>query len=149
MIWEAALSEIAKSPILGRGVGAAETVISSSFHNAYLEVWFNTGFIGFLFFITAQFYFLLRIIFMSLVNKYSEVKSTLALSLGYILSFMLMSLVESTGSTASSVNLILFLFIGVYISSNELTKFTCQAEIKEGIAYPAKILRGAFEKNLS
>lgn len=147
-IWEAAFSEIDKNPLLGRGVGAAETVISSSFHNAYLEVWFNTGFLGLAFFIIAQIYFLLRIILLSNVFRSSEVKSTLALSLGYLLSFMLMSLVESTGATASSVNLILFLYIGVYITSHGLIPLTDQPQPKERIDLPPKILRGAFEKNL-
>lgn len=119
-IWTMALSEIAKNPFWGHGMGAAETVMSFSFHNAYLEVWYNTGILGLFLFLTSQFYFIYRIFKLNRVSKDPEIKSTLALTLGYMLGFIVISIFESTGAGASNINIILFLFLGVLVSNNRL-----------------------------
>jgi O-antigen ligase len=120
LIWETALTEISKEPFLGQGTGSAEQVVSSSFHNAYLEVWFNAGLLGLTLFVAAQCYFFYRIFYLMKVNKQPQVQSTLALALGYMLGFLEVCLVESTGAGASNVNVILYLFLGVLVSSNIL-----------------------------
>jgi O-antigen ligase len=120
LIWETALSEISKEPFLGQGTGSAEQVVSSSFHNAYLEVWFNTGVLGLTLFIAAQGYFLYRIFYLMRLNKDPKAQSIMALALGYMIGFLGVCLVESAGAGASNVNLILYLFLGVLVSSNAL-----------------------------
>jgi O-antigen ligase len=149
MIWREAFAEIAQSPYIGRGIGGAETVITSSFHNAYLEVWFNTGWLGLTCFLLSQLYFLLRALYLSLFVKNHELKPILAVSIGFLLSFMLMGLVESTGATASSVNLILFLFVGVFISSSDGLGFVKPSRASEKMPISPKLLVGSLEKNLS
>jgi O-antigen ligase len=119
-----ALSEIAKNPFWGHGMGAAETVISFSFHNAYLEVWYNTGILGLFLFLTSQFYFIYRIFYLNRVSKDPEIKSTLALALGYMLGFIVICIFESTGAGASNINIILYLFLGVLVSNNRLENRT-------------------------
>jgi O-antigen ligase len=117
-IWNIVLTEIQKNPIVGRGTGAAEMLISASFHNAYLEVWYNTGFLGLLFFIAAQLYFLYRAVFLFYTVRDPNVKSLAVLALGYMLGFILISLFESIGAGSSSLNLILYLLLGLFLSSD-------------------------------
>jgi O-antigen ligase len=120
LIWQAALSEISANPILGEGIGASERIISSSFHNAYLEIWYNTGFIGLLLFITSQALFFFRIIYLNKLVSDPEKKSILALALGYMLGFSVSCLFESLGAGASNMNLLLYLFFGALITNNVL-----------------------------
>ena len=122
-IWKNALLHIDKNPLLGRGVGAAETVIDYSFHNAYLEIWYNTGLLGLLLFLASQFYFLYRIIYLGRIFKDPESKAVLALALGYMSGFIFMCLFESIGAAASSLNVILYLFLGVLLSNNHLADY--------------------------
>lgn len=124
--WAEAFSEIAKNPLLGRGIGAAENVVNDSFHNAYLEIWFNTGFVGLLLFITSQVYFVGRTIYLKRISKDPETRSVLALALGYMLGFAAMCVFESTGAGASNLNLILYLFLMGLISTDRVTTNTMQ-----------------------
>jgi|MudIll2142460700_1097286.scaffolds.fasta_scaffold04058_3 hypothetical protein len=119
-IWREALSEIHDNPLLGRGIGAAETVIQGSFHNAYLEIWFNTGLVGLLLFLTSQVYFIYRILYLKRVSEDPETRSILALALGYMMGFVAMCMVESPAAGASNLNLMLYIFLGVVVSSNQL-----------------------------
>jgi len=120
LIWARALSEITRSPFLGQGIGAAEWVISSSFHNAYLEVWFNAGLLGLGFFAASQVYFFLRIRTLNRVVTDPEAKSILALALGYMMGFVVLCVFESVGAGASNLNVILYLYLGVLVSSSAL-----------------------------
>jgi O-antigen ligase len=120
LIWARALSEIMKSPLIGQGIGAAEWVISSSFHNAYLEVWFNAGLLGLGFFVASQVYFFLRIRYLNRVLADPEAKSILALALGYMMGFVVLCSFESVGAGASNLNVILYLYLGVLVSSGAL-----------------------------
>jgi O-antigen ligase len=122
LIWEKAFSEIGKNPLLGKGMGAAETKISYSFHNSYLEVWFNTGLLGLFFFIASQIYFLYRIWFLRRSSSELEIISLLALALGYMMGFIFICMFESVGAGASNINLILYLFLGVFVSNNNILK---------------------------
>ena len=119
-IWGDASSEIAKSPLLGRGIGAAETVISDSFHNAYLEIWFNTGLAGLLLFLASLCCFTCRILYLKRICKDPEIRSILALALGYIMGFVAMSFSESIAAEASNLNLMLYLFLGGLVSNRDL-----------------------------
>lgn len=123
-IWEKAFSLIAENPFLGRGIGASETVMSDSFHNAYLEIWFNTGLPGLFLFLAAQFFFLYRIIYLGRKFKDPESKAILALALGYMSGFIFMCFFESIGAAASSLNVILYLFLGVLVSNNYPADYT-------------------------
>jgi len=119
-IWEMAMSRIAEDPFLGRGMGATDVVSSYSFHNTYLEVWFTTGLLGLVLFVASQLYFLYRTIRLSRMTKDAEIKSVLALALGYMLGFIALSTVESAGAGASNINVILYLFLGILVSSDWL-----------------------------
>jgi len=120
LIWEKSFSAIEENFLMGRGIGAAENVLSDSFHNAYLEVWFNTGLLGLLLFLSSQAYFIYRIIFWRGISREPEIRSGLSLALGYMIGFIFMCLFESTGSGASNINVLLFLFLGVMVSSHNL-----------------------------
>lgn len=122
LIWTAALSEIAENPFLGRGIGASETVMSYSFHNAYLEVWYNTGLLGLFLFLSAQVYFFCRIFYLSRVAADPQARPFLALALGYMLGFGVVCLFESTGAGASNLNLILYLLLGVFLTNQQLVE---------------------------
>lgn len=119
-IWQTALSAIAENPLLGRGTGAAEWIVSSSFHNAYLEVWYNAGFPGLVLFITAQAYFFYRILSLNRTLTDPEAKSILALALGYMLGFVVLCIFESIGAGASNLNLVLYIFLGFLVSGDVL-----------------------------
>jgi O-antigen ligase len=121
-VWRVALAVINENPFFGHGIGAAETVISSSFHSAYLEVWYNTGLLGLLFFVSAQVYFFYRIFWLRRRHLDNEMKSIVALTLGYMMGFVVLCTVESVGATASTLGLILYLFLGVMISNDDLFK---------------------------
>ena len=120
LIWQMAFSEIRTSPLLGRGIGAAEWVISSSFHNAYLEVWFNAGFLGLGLFVASQAYVFLRILHLNRILIDPKTKSVLALALGYMLGFVVLCAVESVGAAASNLSVILYLYLGILVSSDAL-----------------------------
>jgi len=119
-IWDLAISEIGKSPLIGRGTGAAETVFSSSFHNTWLEVWYNAGLPGLVLFIAAQFYFFYRIYVLSRTFRNPAARPVLALVLGYMLGFFALCTVESVGAGASNINIVLYIFLGVLISQKNL-----------------------------
>jgi O-antigen ligase len=116
-LWQRALAKIALNPFVGNGIGAAENFISASFHNAYLEVWYNAGILGLIFFLVSQAYFLYRIIFLGLKGHDRDVISISALSLGYWMGFVVLCLFESIGAGASNMNLILYLFLGTLIEN--------------------------------
>jgi len=120
IFWKKSFSEIDKNPLLGRGIGAAENVLSDSFHNAYLEIWFNTGLFGLLLFLASQICFLYRIAYLARISNVSEIRSVLALVLGYMIGFIFMCIFESIGAGASNLNMILYLFLGVLVSNNRL-----------------------------
>ncbi|HSL42301.1 MAG TPA: O-antigen ligase family protein [Anaerolineales bacterium] len=119
-IWQLALDEISKNPIGGRGIGAAEQLRSNSFHHTYLEVWYNTGLLGLVFFVAAQIYFFLRTLITMLSIKDPEKVAIMALALGYFMGFLVLCFVESTGAGASNANLILYIYLGVLVSNLEL-----------------------------
>jgi O-antigen ligase len=123
-IWSEAFSGIANNPLLGRGIGAAETLIDGSFHNAYLEIWFNTGLAGLLLFLASQCYFVYKIIYLRRISEDPETRSILALALGYMMGFIVMCMFESPAAGASNLNLILYLFLGVLVSNNHLVNYT-------------------------
>ena len=116
-LWQRALAEIALNPFVGNGTGAAENFISASFHNAYLEVWYNAGILGLIFFLVSQAYFLYRILYLGLKGHDRDLISISALSLGYLMGFVVLCLVESIGAGASNMNLILYLFLGTVIEN--------------------------------
>jgi O-antigen ligase len=120
-IWQTALSAIAEDPLLGRGTGAAEWVVSSSFHNAYLEVWFNAGFVGLVLFVTSQVCFFYRILSLNRTLTDPEAKSILALALGYMLGFVVLCVFESIGAGASNLNLVLYILLGFLVSGDVLS----------------------------
>lgn len=119
-IWKRALSEIAKQPLIGRGIGASENVIKNSFHNTYLEVWFNSGIFGLFLFLAAQVFFLFRAFLLVRRSETLEAKSLGALALGYMMGFIVISFFESAGAGASNLNLILYLLLGVIASNKAL-----------------------------
>jgi O-antigen ligase len=119
-IWDQAIAEVEAYPFLGRGIGAGETFVRESLHNTYLEVWLNAGFLGLVFFLLSQLYFFYRTIRLHWISKDPEIRSFLALALGYMGGFVFMSLFESAGAGASNLNLILYLFLGVLVSGNHL-----------------------------
>jgi O-antigen ligase len=118
--WNLALAEINKDPISGKGLGAAESIMADSFHNTYLEVWYDTGLLGLIFFISAQIYFFLRLLSTLRRVKDPEQVPILVLALGYFVGFVEMSIFESIGAGASNVNLIIYIFLGILISNREL-----------------------------
>jgi O-antigen ligase len=120
LIWQRTFAEITKNPFWGRGIGAAETLISNSFHNAYLEAWYNTGLIGLMFFLVAEVYYFQRIFKLIRVNGKEDTSLIFPLSLGYMLGFILLSTFESEGSTASSVVLLMYIYFGVFVSNQNL-----------------------------
>ena len=99
-------------------------VMSYSFHNSYLEVWFNTGILGLILFLISQFYFIYRTIYLWRISEDPEVMSVLALALGYMLGFIVVCSFESSGAGASNINLILYLFFGAVVSNNHLANYT-------------------------
>jgi O-antigen ligase len=117
IIWQTALTGIAQNPFVGNGIGAAENLVSSSFHNAFLEVWYNTGVLGLIFFVLSLVYFLYRIFHLGLKGSDRELISISALSLGYLMGFVVLCTFESIGAGASNLNLILYLFLGVVINN--------------------------------
>jgi O-antigen ligase len=117
LIWRFAISQIEQSPIQGHGIGAVEVAYDFGFHNAYLEIWFNTGLFGVLLFLASQFYFLFRIIHQLLASNDPEIKSIYNLALGYMAGFIAICLVESKGAGASNTNMILYLFLGTMVTN--------------------------------
>jgi len=127
VIWRAALDEISQNPVLGHGIGAAEWVISSSFHSTYLEIWFNAGLLGLVLFMASQACFLLRIRHLSRMATDPEIRSILALALGYMLGFIVLCVFESLGAGISNLNMILYLYVGVLVSGGALRQAACPA----------------------
>jgi O-antigen ligase len=139
LVWQKALYEISLDPIVGKGTGAAEQLEENSFHNTYLEVWYNTGIFGLLFFLAAQLYYFQQIISATLRVKESENRAILALAFGYLAGFVVLCIVESTGAGASNANLIIYIFLGTLVS-------TCKF-IKEDAVYPVLATKLIAEQN--
>ncbi len=120
-IWQKSLSKISGNPIIGYGFGAAEMTLSYSFHNAYLEIWYNTGILGMALFLSSQVIFLWQTIHFAIITKNSEVRGILMLALGFMGGFIISCIFESTGSSASSVSMLLYLSLSFIGTSNILT----------------------------
>ena len=149
LIWQMALSEIAENPLLGKGIGAAEWVISSSFHNAYLEVWFNAGLLGLVFFLIGQIYLFYRISFLIRISPDPEKESILALGLGYMLGFLVLCVFESIGAGASNLNVVLYWFLAVLVSHDALfrdTSLPLPLGIRTLTQHPMGFARGKVEQ---
>lgn len=130
-VWQLATSAIYQNPIVGRGTGAAEMFFVSSFHNAYLEVWYNTGFLGLMFFVVSQLYFLYKSIEMAFGNYSLEIKAAGMLALGYMIGFLAINFFESVGAGASSVSLLLYLFLCFLASQKyQAQPVLCQSAFK-------------------
>jgi O-antigen ligase len=143
LIWTKAIAEIAKNPFAGHGIGASETIMSYSFHNAYLEIWYNTGIVGLFLFICSQLYFFYRIYHLNRISSSPEIKVLLALALGYMLGFVAICIFESTGAGASNLNLILYLLLGVIVSSDQLVR-----SVGPVTEQSSPVLRGQVARNL-
>jgi len=102
-------------------------VISSSFHSTYLEIWFNAGLLGLVLFMASQACFLLRIRHLSRMATDPEIRSILALALGYMLGFIVLCVFESLGAGISNLNMILYLYVGVLVSGGALRQAACPA----------------------
>ncbi len=121
LIWKSAYRQIARSPLLGRGTGAAERAFDgNSYHSSYLEAWFNTSPLGLMLFVGSQIYLLFRIRFLFRRAKDPETRSILALSLGYLAGFVFLGIFESVGAGASNVNVVLYIFLSVMLSQDVL-----------------------------
>lgn len=120
LIWRVAIGRIAQAPLLGRGIGAVEVDNAYSFHNTYLDVWFNTGLLGLVLYAGSQVYFIYRVLYLRKRVSGPEGESRLALVLGYMLGFGALGMVESLGAGASNVNIVLYLFLGVLVSDDRL-----------------------------
>jgi O-antigen ligase len=108
LIWADAYSRLSENFFAGRGTGAAENAFGESFHQSYLEAWFNAGPVGLLCFIAAQ----VRAVYVawSLARRRGgQLKKESSLSLGIIRGFCFLSFFESTPAGASSISVILFL----------------------------------------
>jgi O-antigen ligase len=118
LAWAESLREILKSPIMGFGIGAAEQVVESSFHQTYLEVWFNAGLPGLICFVAALVCCGSQIINMwrRKIN-HDESEPFNALCTGYFISFLIMSFFESLGAAASNTGVILLLLIMMLVYS--------------------------------
>lgn len=130
-LWQAAISRIAINPFWGYGIGASEKLISASFHNAYLEIWYNTGFWGLIFFVVSQLYFISRAIYLGWRSTDFFAISISALSIGYMMGFLILCLFESIGAGASNLNLILYLFLEVLISNYGTSKEKIGASVAQ------------------
>jgi len=116
IIWNSVLQMIRENPLIGHGIGAAEQVISSSFHNAYLEVWFNTGLSGLIFFVFSQIWLIVTSIILVIKSRSAQISEDVCLSLGFIFGFIIMSSFESYGAGASNVGIIIYLVIMIILS---------------------------------
>ena len=126
IIWKFVLNNLPKNLFLGRGVGASELLLKASFHNAYLEVIYNSGIFGFVAFLFSQLYFVywtLRILFKI---KDVSIKKDLIIIFGYIFSFFILSFFESVGAGASNISVLIYLILISYVSK---TKETYQIRI--------------------
>ncbi len=117
-IWRLALNEIRTLPAIGRGIGAAELFFSPSFHNTYLEVWYNTGPFGLVFFILSQAYFLYKAARLTWSARDQHIRSASALALGYMTGYIAMGFMESMGAGSSSINIILYLFLSLLVTNS-------------------------------
>lgn len=135
-VWQLAISAIYQSPIVGRGTGASEMFFVSSFHNAYLEVWYNTGFLGLLFYVLSQLYFFYKAISMAFGNYSMEIRAAGMLALGYMIGFVAINFFESIGAGASSVSLLLYLFLCFLVSQKyQPQPVSDQSVFKEHLLY--------------
>jgi O-antigen ligase len=112
IIWGEAMAMISENIFIGHGTGAAENTRTSepSFHNAYLEAWYNAGLIGLLLFIAAQIRALYVVVAL-MRSGAATVKSEIALSLGSMLGICFVGFFESSPAGASTILVLLFLVV--------------------------------------
>jgi O-antigen ligase len=121
-IWDAAYARISKDPLIGHGTGGGDLASYSSFHNAFLEAWYNTGLIGLLCFILAH----LRVLYLSAIlarRQTAASKQMCWLSFGIILGMLFVSLFESTSAGASTTTVIIFLVIAATMEGKHFQQY--------------------------
>lgn len=117
-IWSTAYEKVLQNPLIGYGIGSAEKTrgFSTSFHSAYLEVWYNTGLVGGLLFVIS--FGRAAYVMIDLLRYSGEhVKAQAALCIGVVLSMSFVSLFESIAAGASTISVVLFLVVATAMES--------------------------------
>jgi O-antigen ligase len=118
VVWAEAYGMIMENVLLGHGTGAAENTRTSesSFHNAYLEAWFNGGLLGLLCFVGAQ----LRVLYVTFwLGRYGpvELKKEITLASGVVLGICFVGFFESSPAGASTILVLTFLVVAAVMES--------------------------------
>jgi O-antigen ligase len=110
---------VEKVGFIGMGIGTANiigvTKLSGSFHNAYLEIWCNSGLLGLgivLLFLAIYVFKSIKLVKRSPTEETAEYSRVL---LGYILAMVVMGMVEGVFSTAGGIGTCMLVIVATLI----------------------------------
>jgi len=118
-VWKTVLSSCLEKPFTGRGIGAAAVdgirIFGLQFHNAYLEIWYNTSLFGLFAVLVFLGIYLLRSFRLVMAAPTEELADFSRVALGYILGICVMNMFEGSLAGAGGISVTMVLIIAVMI----------------------------------
>lgn len=134
-IWKDAITEIIKSPIIGRGHGSDRSFAVKYHrptHNVFLAVWYNTGIVGLLLYVSAYAAAAIQCLRLIRGGRDQEIRDLARVTLGMCMALGAMGMTETLASPsnfATITHAILFAMIGrLWIISHEEARQAATAQ---------------------
>ena len=118
-IWVIAISKCMSEAIFGHGCGSAEIVGRTEFgvffHNAYLQVWYNSGILGLVAIVIFIAIYIFRSLRLLYVKPVTEIREFAGVANGYMLGIAAMGMFEGVFATAGGVGIFMLMVITTMI----------------------------------
>lgn len=105
---------ISDSMLIGRGIGAADTAklnFGLALHNSYLNIWYNTGFIGLLAMLSFIGLYIMKAFGIFLKSPNRQVADVSRILLGYMLAIAAIGFFESTIAGAARISIVMLIMV--------------------------------------
>jgi O-antigen ligase len=118
-VWIWMFNQCLNDPIWGHGIGAGEIASLTGFgmylHNAYLQVWYNSGILGLLSIMVFYVIYIFKSFRLIFLNPTAEIREYACICLGYILGILATGMFEGVFATAGGIGISMTMIIAIII----------------------------------
>jgi len=118
-VWVWALEKCVNEALWGHGIGSADIVgriqFGMFFHNAYLQVWYNSGFFGLVAILVFIGIYVLKSLRLAYFQPATEIKEYGSVALGYMLGIIATSMFEGVFATAGGIGITMLMITAAII----------------------------------